>query len=145
MINDLRLLEGFHMWKFADDTTVSEVVPASKHSSLQQTADHIHDWSQQNHLQLNPTKCKEIRTYFKRTPHWFSQVSQVSSIKLCMVATNSAIYSQHVPSRCITLDLVAPVPHPCARLTDLETVLLLATAYNIYIYLPRIIAGNLFW
>ena len=60
--------EGFHMWKFADDTTVSEVVPASKHSSLQQAADHIHDWSQQNHLQLNPTKCKEIRTYFKRTP-----------------------------------------------------------------------------
>ena len=47
MINDLRLLEGFHMWKFADDTTVSEVVSASKHSSLQQAADYIHDWSQQ--------------------------------------------------------------------------------------------------
>ena len=30
MINDLRLPEGFHMWKFADDTTVSEVVPPSK-------------------------------------------------------------------------------------------------------------------
>ena len=47
MINDLRLPEGFHMWKFADDTTVSEVVPASKHSSLQQAADYIHDWSQE--------------------------------------------------------------------------------------------------
>ena len=29
MINDLRLPKGFHMWKFADDTTVSEVVPPS--------------------------------------------------------------------------------------------------------------------
>ena len=33
IINDLRLPEGFHMWKFAHDTTVSEVVPPSKHSS----------------------------------------------------------------------------------------------------------------
>ena len=56
------------MWKFADDTTVSEVVPASKLSTLQQAADYIYDWSQVNHLQLNPTKCKEIRTCFKRTP-----------------------------------------------------------------------------
>ena len=39
MINDLRLPEGFHLWKFADDTTVSEVVPVSKLSSLQQAAD----------------------------------------------------------------------------------------------------------
>ena len=62
MINDLRLQEGFHLWKFADYTTVSEVVPASKLSSLQQAAEYIHDWSQENHLQLNPTKCKEIRT-----------------------------------------------------------------------------------
>ena len=63
MINDLRLPEEFLMWKFADDTTVSEVVPVSKLSTLQQAADYIYDWSQETHLQLNPTKCKEIRTY----------------------------------------------------------------------------------
>ena len=75
MINDLRLSEGFLMWKFADDATVSEVVLPSKHSTLQQAADLIHDWSQENHLQLNPIKCKEIRTCFKRTPPCFSQVA----------------------------------------------------------------------
>ena len=74
-INDLRLPEEFLMWKFADDTTVSEVVPASKLSTLQQAADYIYDWSQENHLQLNPTKCKEIRTCFKRTPPSFPGVS----------------------------------------------------------------------
>ena len=55
------------MWKFADDTTVSEVVPPTKHSTLQQAADFIRDWSQENHLQLNPIKCKKVRTCFKRT------------------------------------------------------------------------------
>ena len=75
MINDLRLPEGFHMWKFADDTTFSEVVPPSKHSTLQQVADFIHDWSQENHLQLNPIKCKEIRMCFKRIPPCFFQVA----------------------------------------------------------------------
>jgi len=39
MINDLRLPEGFLMWKFADDATVSQVVLPSKHSTLQQAAD----------------------------------------------------------------------------------------------------------
>ena len=43
MINDLRLPEGFHMWKFANDPTASEVVPASKHSLLQEVADYIHE------------------------------------------------------------------------------------------------------
>ena len=106
MINDLRLPEGFHLWKFADDTTVSEVVPASKLSSLQQAADYIHDWSQENHLQLNPTKCKEIRTCFKHTPPCFSQVSiegvefeMVSSAKVLGVVISSDLkWSAHIDS-----------------------------------------------
>ena len=58
--------------------------------------------------------------------------AKIYSIKLHMVATNSAIYSQHVPSGCTTLDLVTPLLHLCPRLTDLETVLLLATLYNVW-------------
>ena len=61
LINDLKLPEGSSlMWKFADDTTVSEVVLPSKQSSLQQAIDHINTWSQANRLQLNPSKCKEM-------------------------------------------------------------------------------------
>ena len=36
LINDLRLPDGsFAMWKFADDTTVSDIVAPSKQSALQ--------------------------------------------------------------------------------------------------------------
>ena len=84
------------MWKF-------EVVPASKLSTL---ADYIHDWSQKNHLQLNPTKCKEIRTCFKRTPPSFPGVSiegvefeTVSSAKVLGVTISSDLkWSAHIDS-----------------------------------------------
>ena len=106
MINDLRLPEGFHMWKLTDDTKVCEVVPTSKHSSPQQVANYIHDWSQENHLQLNPTKCKEILICFKRTPPCFSQVSiegvefeMVSSAKVLGVIISSNLkWSAHIDS-----------------------------------------------
>ena len=75
LINDLRLPDGsFAMWKFADDTTVSEIVPPSKQSALQQAVDFISSWSQENRLQLNPSKCKELQSCFKRSPPTHSPV-----------------------------------------------------------------------
>ena len=70
MINDLRLLsESFLTWKFADDTTISEKVPSSKQSHLQDAVDYTNNWSQENGLQFNPTKCKEVVTCFKAHHH----------------------------------------------------------------------------
>ena len=69
LINDLKpSQESTPMWKFADDSTISEVIPPFKQSSLQQAIDHINAWSQENRLQLKPTKCKEVRSCFKRSP-----------------------------------------------------------------------------
>ena len=42
---------------------------------VQQASDYIHDWSLENHLKLIPTKCREIRKCFKRTPPSFPGVS----------------------------------------------------------------------
>ena len=56
------------MWKFADDTTISEVISPSQQRSLQHAVGHIAKWSQENRLELNPTKCKEVQTCFKRSP-----------------------------------------------------------------------------
>lgn len=66
--------ESFSKWKFADDTSISEVVPTSAESRLQVVIDRISNWSQQNHSQLNPIKCKEVVTYFKRSSPSFNPV-----------------------------------------------------------------------
>ena len=73
--NDLSLPDGsFAMWNFADDTTVLEIVPPSKQSALQQAIDFISTWSQDNRLQLNPSKCKELHSCFKSSPPAHSAV-----------------------------------------------------------------------
>ena len=68
MINDLRLsndpLED--MLKYADDSIISKVVPMSNNSALQLIVDEAVGWSDQNKLQLHPTKCKEFRIQFSK-------------------------------------------------------------------------------
>ena len=70
LINDLRLPDG----PFADDNTISEIVPPSKQSALQRGVDFISTWSQENRLQLNPSKCKELQSCFKSSPPTHSPV-----------------------------------------------------------------------
>ena len=76
MINDLKLPGGsFSMWKFADNTTVSEVVPSSGESFLQEAVNHISSWSHSNHFQLNPTKCKELIVCFQKISPPYSPIT----------------------------------------------------------------------
>ena len=61
------------MWKYVDDTTISEVVQRSQNSNLQRLVD---DRSQGqlaiNGFQLN--KCKELRISFSRSPPNFDPI-----------------------------------------------------------------------
>ena len=75
MINGLTLPEiCSKMWKFADDTTVSEVVEKSMQNSLQSDIDHISMWSTTNLFQLNPIKCKEMIISFTQSPSIYEPV-----------------------------------------------------------------------
>ena len=105
MINDLKLPGGsFSMWKFADDTTVSVVVPSSGESSLQEAVNHISSGSHSNHFQLNPTKCKELIVCFQKIPPPYSpitidgvQFQRVSSAKVLGVTiSNDLKWNDHV-------------------------------------------------
>ena len=76
------------MWKFAGDTTVSEVVEKSMQSSLQSDIDHISMWSTTNPFQLNSIKCKEMIISFTQPPSIYEPVcmgnqllKRVTSIK----------------------------------------------------------------
>ena len=62
MINDLSISENStnKMWKFADDSTISEVILRTENSNLQGIVDQVANWSNNNKFQLNPGKCKEM-------------------------------------------------------------------------------------
>ena len=87
------------MWKFANDTMVSEVVPASKLSTLQQAANYIHDWSQENHLQLNPKKCKHTPPSFPGVSIEGVEFETVSLAKVLGITISSDLkWSAHIDS-----------------------------------------------
>lgn len=54
---------------FANDTTVSEVIPRAGISKLQEMISEIVNWSSENRFHLNPTKCKELRINFTKQPY----------------------------------------------------------------------------
>jgi hypothetical protein len=58
MINDLKLQN--EMWKFVDDTTVSEVIGKDQTSNLQNQMDILANSISSDKFQLNETKCKEL-------------------------------------------------------------------------------------
>ena len=67
MINDLTSSNALSsMWKFADDTTVLEIVPNFGASMLQDTVHDVLRWSNDNRFKLNSLKCKELRIDFRR-------------------------------------------------------------------------------
>ena len=65
MINDLASCDAL-LWKYEDDTTVSEVVPKEQASNVQKIVDRVEDWSRVNKFQLNSDKCKELRISFAK-------------------------------------------------------------------------------
>ena len=67
IINDLDVKTP-HLWKFVDDTTVSEVFPKGNTSKAQSIVNQVIEWTHVNRVQLNPDKCKELRISFARNP-----------------------------------------------------------------------------
>ena len=67
MINDLTMSNTLSsIWKFADDTTVSEIVPKFGASMFQDTIHDVLRWSHDNRFKLNSLKCRELKIDFRR-------------------------------------------------------------------------------
>ena len=67
LINDLTMSNTLSsIWKFAVDTTISEIVPTFGASTLQDTIQDVLRWSNDNRFKLNSLKCKELRIDFRR-------------------------------------------------------------------------------
>ncbi|CAB4035126.1 RNA-directed DNA polymerase from transposon BS, partial [Paramuricea clavata] len=92
------------MWKFADDTSVSEVIPNDGVSSLPDKVDEVNKWSNDNKFQLNPGECKELRINFTTQPFAEEPLNingkpfeiVKSANVLGMIVTNDLKWNKHV-------------------------------------------------
>ncbi len=65
MINDLSSSTN-EVWKFVDDTSLSEKIRYGDVSHIQSSVDEIQLWTGCNNAKLNEEKCKELRIDFTR-------------------------------------------------------------------------------
>ena len=73
MINDLQV-EGVDLWKYVDDTTISETTHKSDCSQIQTAVDNFVRAAQTDRFQLNEAKCKELQICFARSKRSFPPV-----------------------------------------------------------------------
>jgi len=87
-----RLVENARLWKYVDDTTISETVAKGELSNAQRHTDEVIQWSLENRVQLNNEKCKEMRISFSKFQQDFEPIlingdalEVVENVKLCFL------------------------------------------------------------
>ena len=78
MINDLRPVHH-ERWKYIDDATVSEIIHINTPSKIQDTVDCVQNWSVENKMQLNASKCKELVISFTKPEKEFPRLNKIIS------------------------------------------------------------------
>ena len=73
MINDL-VIPTSDMWKFVDDSTLSEAIRKGDISYIQKAVDQFTTQANANKFQLNERKCKELRICFNRNTPQFDPI-----------------------------------------------------------------------
>ena len=92
------------MWKYVDDTTISEVIAKGQESCIQQMVDDLAIPARDEGFQLNERKCKELRISFAKNkpkfdPIWVNHqtLETVKSIKLLGLNISSDLkWNAHV-------------------------------------------------
>lgn len=74
MINDLQV-EAIDLWKYVDDTTISETTHKSDCSQIQTTVNNLFQAAQAHRFQLNEANCKELQICFARSKRSFPPVA----------------------------------------------------------------------
>ena len=73
MINDL-VVKNARLWKYVDDTTISETVAKGELSNAQRHTDKVIQWSLENRVQSNNEKCQEMRISFSKFQQEFEPI-----------------------------------------------------------------------
>ena len=56
------------MWKYENNTAISEVVGKGQESCIQQVVDDLARQARDDGFQLNQRKCKELRSFVRNEP-----------------------------------------------------------------------------
>ena len=94
------------MWKYVDDTTLSEKVLKGQQSRAQEAVDHLSNWSAENFFQLNLEKTKELTISFCHSQEHLdpvtvggTQIQATTSSKLLGLTINNTLtWNDHVDS-----------------------------------------------
>ena len=65
---------NIELWKYVDDTTIAEPVAKNQASRIQASVNELVTNSNENKLQLNERKCKEMRISFAKTAAEFNPI-----------------------------------------------------------------------
>ena len=108
MINDLNVSGVDDLWKYVDDSTMSESVGRNDSSLIQNYVDEFARKSIADGLQLKETKCKELRISFSRPNKVFEPITingknieVVTSTKLLgLTISNDLKWNTHISNTC---------------------------------------------
>ena len=103
MINDLDIL-GSDLWKYVDDTTVSETASKGQESNIQNAVDTFSTHATMNKFELNELKCEELRITFSTKPTSFDpivingkDIDVIPKAKvLCLTLSSNLKWNNHV-------------------------------------------------
>ena len=68
------VVENARLWRYVDDTTISETVAKGELSNAQRTTERVVQWSLENRVQLNTDRCKEMRISFSKSQQEFEPI-----------------------------------------------------------------------
>ena len=109
MINDLQIYsDNFDLYKYMDDSSVSEFIPKDRVSKMQEAVDSVSVWSEKNNMQINPVKTVDMLISFHRSKLEVenlvingTEIRRVDSTKLLgLIISNDLSWTLHVDEIC---------------------------------------------
>ena len=108
MINDLSVKDVNDLWKYVDDSSLSESVCRDGSSNLQKYVDEFNQKSTADGFQINESKCKEFCISFAPTTREFQPITingkiveRVTSVKLLgLTISNNLKWNNHISHFC---------------------------------------------
>ena len=95
MINDLDIPDT-DLWKYVDDTTISETVLKNEVSNIQTAVDTLSSYATKDKFQLNESKCKELRISFSKKNTTFNPI--LVNNKQIDIVSHAKILGLHISS-----------------------------------------------